>query len=63
MSEKGKIQKEHAMELIADLLEVLTEAELKTLRAKINGKLGKRSISPEAQAKMQAGRRTANAAH
>lgn len=38
----------------------LTEAELKTLRAKINGKLGRRTISPEAQAKMQAARKKRN---
>ena len=39
-----------------DLLEGLTKAELKTLRAKINGKISKRSISPEEQHKMQAAR-------
>jgi hypothetical protein len=39
------------------ILEGLTKAELKTLRAKINGKIGKRTLSPEAQAKMQAGRK------
>jgi len=45
------------MTKLDDLLEGLTEAELKTLRAKINGKIGKRSISPEAQAKMQEARK------
>jgi len=39
---------------LGTILEGLTEAELKTLRAKINGKPSKRTISPEAQAKMQA---------
>ena len=39
------------------LLEGLSIAELKTLRAMINGKLGKRTITPEQQARMQEGRR------
>lgn len=34
-------------------LEGLTASELKTLRAVINGRLSKRSITPEQQAKMQ----------
>ena len=41
------------------LLEGLTEAELKTLRSMINGKIGKRSITKEQQAKMQESRRKA----
>ena len=41
------------------LLEGLTEQELKTIRSMVNGKLGKRSITPEQQAKMQESRRKA----
>ena len=39
------------------LLEGLTEAELKTLRSMINGKLGKRTITAEQQARMQDARK------
>lgn len=35
----------------------LNEADLKTLRAMINGKLSKRTISAEKQAEMQAARK------
>lgn len=42
---------------LSNLVEDLNPAELKTLRAIINGKLSKRSISPEQQAAMQAGRK------
>lgn len=45
------------MEKLDKLLDGLTKFELKTLRAKINGKISKRTILPEAQAKMQAGRK------
>lgn len=39
------------------LLDGLSSEELRTLRAIINGKLGKRNITPEQQAKMQAARK------
>lgn len=41
---------------IRDLLEWCDASELKQIRAIINGKLSKRKISPEQQAKMQAAR-------
>lgn len=44
-------------ESLAMRLNGLRVIELKTLRAMINGKLGKRSISPEQQAKMQQARK------
>lgn len=39
-----------------DLITGLQDDDLRVLRAIINGKLGKRAISAEAQAKMQAAR-------
>jgi hypothetical protein len=39
------------------LVEGLTEAELKTLRSIINGKISKRKITPEQQEAMQKGRK------
>ena len=39
------------------LVEGLVETDLRTLRAIINGKISKRTITPEQQAKMQAGRK------
>jgi hypothetical protein len=45
------------LELLRLWINGCTHQELITLRAIINGKLGKRKISPEAQAKMQAGRK------
>jgi hypothetical protein len=42
---------------LSALLEGLSNEDLRILRAIINGKLGKRDITPEQQAKMQAARR------
>lgn len=42
---------------LAALLERLSNEDLRTLRAMINGKLGKRKITPEQQAKMQEARK------
>lgn len=42
---------------LSALLDGLSSEELRTLRAIINGKLGKRNITPEQQAKMQAARK------
>lgn len=42
---------------LRELLTGLTETDLRTLRAIINGMLSKRKITPEQQAKMQAGRK------
>lgn len=42
------------------LVEGLTEEDLRTLRAIINGKLSKRKISPEQQEKMQRARQSKN---
>lgn len=47
---------ENRVEYIRDLLEWCNAAELKQIRAIINGKIGKRKITPEQQAKMQAAR-------
>jgi hypothetical protein len=44
-------------EQLRELLEGLTKSDLITLRAIINGKIGKRKITPEQQAKMQAARK------
>lgn len=41
---------------LRELLTGLAEDDLRTLRAVINGMLSKRKITPEQQAKMQAGR-------
>ena len=43
-------------ELVRLWLNDCTQDELRTLRAIINGKLSKRKITPEQQAKMQAAR-------
>jgi len=40
-------------------IDKLQPHELKTLRAMINGKLSKRTISPEEQAKLQAAKKKA----
>lgn len=40
-----------------ELLDCCNQDELRTLRAIINGKLGKRTITPEQQAKMQLSRK------
>jgi hypothetical protein len=40
-----------------ELIEGLTETDLRALFAIIGGKLGKRKIDPEQQAKMQAARK------
>lgn len=42
---------------LSALIEGLSKEDLRTLRAIINGKLGKRNITPEQQAKMQASRK------
>jgi len=42
---------------LRELLTGLTEDDLVTLRAIINGKLGKRKITPEQQTKMQEARK------
>ena len=44
-------------EQLRELVEGLTDDGLRTLRAIINGKIGKRKITPEQQAKMQAARK------
>jgi hypothetical protein len=44
-------------EQLRELVEGLTEIDLRTLRAIINGKLSKRKITSEQQAKMQKGRK------
>lgn len=44
-------------ELVKLWLAGCSKEELRTLRAIINGKLGKREITPEQQAKMQEGRK------
>lgn len=46
----------------SSLLDGLTDDDLRTLRAIINGKLGKREITPEQQAKMQEARKKSKAA-
>lgn len=43
-------------EQLRELVEGLTDDDLRTLRAIINGKIGKRVITPDQQAKMQAAR-------
>jgi hypothetical protein len=47
---------------LSHLLEGLSREDLRTLRAMINGRLGKRSISPEQQEKMQEARKKAMSA-
>lgn len=47
------MDKDQLRELVAGL----TEADLRTLRAIVNGMLSKRKITPEQQAKMQAARK------
>jgi hypothetical protein len=47
---------ESNFELVRLWLNDCTQDELRTLRAIINGKLSKRKITPEQQAKMQAAR-------
>ena len=42
---------------LRELLEGLTDDDLRTLRAIINGKISKRQIDPDQQAKMQAARK------
>lgn len=42
---------------LRELLTGMTEDDLRTLRAIINGMLSKRKITPEQQAKMQAARK------
>ena len=42
---------------IKDILATMPQDELRTLRAIINGKLSKRKITPEQQAKMQLSRK------
>lgn len=42
---------------LRELLEGLNDDDLRTLRAIINGKISKRKITPEQQAKMQEGRK------
>lgn len=42
---------------LRELLEGLIDDDLRTLRAIINGKLGKRVITPEQQVNMQAARK------
>jgi hypothetical protein len=42
---------------LRQLIEYLADDDLRTLRAIINGKLGKRKITAEQQAAMQAGRK------
>jgi hypothetical protein len=46
-------------ELVRLWLNGCTQDELRTLRSIINGKIGKREITPEQQAKMQAARNQA----
>ena len=45
------------IERAREWLDTLTQDELRTLRSIINGKLSKRKITPEQQAKMQASRK------
>lgn len=49
-------------EQLSRLLEGLSREDLRTLRAMINGRLGRRSISPEQQEKMQEARKKASTA-
>lgn len=42
---------------LRELVEGLTDDDLRTLRAIINGKISKRKIDPQQQAKMQAARK------
>jgi hypothetical protein len=42
---------------LSSLLDGLSNEDLRTLRAIINGKLGKREITPEQQARMQTARK------
>jgi len=42
---------------LREMVEGLTDDDLRTLRAIINGKIGKRKIDPTQQAKMQAARK------
>lgn len=42
---------------LRELVEGLTDYDLRKLRAIINGKISKRKIDPEQQAKMQAARK------
>lgn len=42
---------------LSALLDGLSNDDLRTLRAIINGRLGKREITPEQQARMQAARK------
>jgi hypothetical protein len=42
---------------LRELVEGLTDDDLRTLRSIINGKIGKRKITPEQQADMQAARK------
>jgi len=51
-----KLTLENRVAYIRDLLEWCDVAELKQIRAIINGKISKRKITPEQQAKMQAAR-------
>ena len=44
-------------EQLRELLTGMTDDDLRTLRAIINGKISKRKIDPEQQAKMQAARK------
>lgn len=44
-------------ERLQRLIDGLTQDDLRTLRAIINGKLSKRTITPEQQAKMQLSRK------
>lgn len=48
---------EHRKIELADMVSGFTQPDLVTLRSIINGKLGKRKITPEQQAKMQAARK------
>jgi hypothetical protein len=48
---------ENRVGYIRDLLEWCDVSELKQIRAIINGKIGKRKITSEQQAKMQAARK------
>ena len=48
---------ENKVAYIRDLLEWCDVVELKQLRAIINGKIGKRKITPEQQEAMQKGRK------
>lgn len=48
---------------LSALLDGLTPEDLRTLRAIINGKLGKREITPEQQARLQEARKKSKALH